>query len=235
MTTIALPVPPFLTRCLGPTKAFILEGECLISKTKKIAFGRIGAQHLLVGHDPKTGYSFAASFNHMYSVECISKIFSKLEKLGVEVKNLEIQLLGGWATNDTSDACSMRILATLKKNKVSKVCKHYFQRKEMPIGSLSFKCPEPQQRRYYYFGGYFHSQSGTFHFNRHIDWKIEKRQLKHQRMLTKEILLQVYPETDFSDYTRKEKTLEVMNIVPKDSLPFTIWVDRTKKPTSNTD
>jgi hypothetical protein len=226
MALISLTIPHLEARWLKPTEAFILEGECIITKTKKIAFGRIGATHLLTGHDPKTGYNFVACFNQYNNVAGISKIFSKLEKLGVNLKDLEIKLLGGWATNSSSDAAGARIREKLKENRVDEVCINYFQRKTKPIQPLSFKLPKEQQERYYYLGGHFRPKSGALYFNKQIDLKIEKKQLKQHRAFTKEILKQVYPDADFSDCTRSEKTLAVMEALKKDSIPLTIWIDQ---------
>jgi len=137
--------------------AFVLQGECGISNSKSMATGSFGPCYVLVGHDPKTKYSFIAHISVSTNFEDIRTLFSKLKSLNVDLNDLTgVRLLGGW-TSGNSIHIGPKIITILNEEGLGgKVDLTYFQQKVS--GSTESKGDSSP----HYNGGLLNPQTGTF-------------------------------------------------------------------------
>ncbi len=149
------------------TPISVHNGECVISRDRRLATPAFGGEYVLMGRDPVTHYSFLARlspFSRTSDVDmAISEIFGKLQDLGVEPDQMKFRLKGGWKNHGDSHELGETIHLQLQfalrlplhKRLEERVrCKHYYKYQSAGVGvttAFTGGVLDPSQKNYFSF------------------------------------------------------------------------------------
>lgn len=163
------------------TPLFVFQTECIISRSQPIATGTFGGCYLLTGYDPQSKYRFLAHIDDQTDTKTISTIFEKLKELGVNLKNLELKVMGGWKEQERSSQWGKQILEQLEEKECLSRCNfELFQKKKNWLPGTPLHPPDS------YFTGGVLQPDGSFYLFKTPWKKIENQQdLKNKERFVK--------------------------------------------------
>ncbi len=197
--------------------AQVLQRQCVISNTRNIATGSFGSCYVLVGHDPKTKYSFIAHIDIGTYLEGIRTIFSELKRLNVDLNDLMgLRLLGGWKS-EPSCLLGQKIISILKEEGIGeKVNFTFFQQK------LSGSIDVPGNKATHFPGIHLDAQTGTLSILKNTWISLEQKQYESHLKLVQGLFQEA--GLDLSAMTTEERCKAVKNFPVTKQFPLEITV-----------